>query len=246
MIGFQASVRRIRQIMVAQLIVAALSVPILVHFWQWWYAVYLLGFYSFLLFVSHHAGLHRYFAHRSYTVNKFWHVFLCLSSCLVCFGSPAGYPIIHRAHHAYTDTENDPHSRKYLGFFNIMFFNWNLNNLSMWAAFRDLHDPWVKLTHDYYTLVIIVFAAILFVIDPVLPLCYSIGTAGAWLAMGLVNTVCHSRGPTTYRNHDTKDDSSNSYLAVFVGEWHNNHHACLLYTSPSPRDYAASRMPSSA
>ena len=25
-------------------------------------------------------------------------------------------------------------------------------------------------------------------------------------------------------------------------EWH----ACLLYTSPSPRDYAASRMPSSA
>ena len=26
----------------------------------------------------------------------------------------------------------------------------------------------------------------------------------------------------------------------------NNHNTCLLYTSPSPRDYAASRMPSSA
>ena len=37
-----------------------------------------------------------------------------------------------------------------------------------------------------------------------------------------------------------------------VGQYHGNNtttdkfHDCLLYTSPSPRDYAASRMPSSA
>ena len=40
-----------------------------------------------------------------------------------------------------------------------------------------------------------------------------------------LNTVCHTTGATTYRNHETRDDSSNSYIAVVIGEWHNNHHA---------------------
>jgi stearoyl-CoA desaturase (delta-9 desaturase) len=225
MMLFQADPRHTKQVMITQLIVAALSVPVLVYFWHWWYAVYLLGFYSFLLFVGHHAGLHRYFSHRSYSVNKFWHAFLCLASCLVCFGSPVGYAVIHRAHHVHTDTEQDPHAQKYLGFFNIIFFNWNLKDLTMWSVFRELRDPWLKFTHDYYILVIIIFALILFAIDPVLPLCYSVGTAGALFAMGFVNTVCHTTGTTTYRNHETRDDSSNSYIAVVIGEWHNNHHA---------------------
>ena len=34
--------------------------------------------------------------------------------------------------------------------------------------------------------------------------------------------------------------------ALMVGGGISKHHVCLLYTSPSPRDYAASRMPSSA
>ena len=32
---------------------------------------------------------------------------------------------------------------------------------------------------------------------------------------------------------------------IFLGDWHH-HRACLLYTSPSPRDVEESRMPSSA
>ena len=34
--------------------------------------------------------------------------------------------------------------------------------------------------------------------------------------------------------------------AMFVGSQHGNEPACLLYTSPSPRDLSTSRMPSSA
>jgi stearoyl-CoA desaturase (delta-9 desaturase) len=62
-------------------------------------------------------------------------------------------------------------------------------------------------------------------IDPILFLCYSIANAAALLAMGFVNTVCHTQSLTTYQNHATKDTSSNSYLALVIGEWHNNHHA---------------------
>ena len=45
-------------------------------------------------------------------------------------------------------------------------------------------------------------------------------------------------GPSTVR------DTAGSFVNVLGGDaWYN---VCLLYTSPSPRDYAASRMPSSA
>ena len=37
-----------------------------------------------------------------------------------------------------------------------------------------------------------------------------------------------------------------SILIVFGGTFFAVMYTCLLYTSPSPRDYAASRMPSSA
>jgi stearoyl-CoA desaturase (delta-9 desaturase) len=140
-------------------------------------------------------------------------------------GSPAGYAVIHRSHHAHTDTEKDPHAHKYLGFRRVIFFRWNLDNLSMWDAVKDLRDPWIKFTHNYYILVINTFLLILLLIDPILLLCFNVGVVGSFFAMGFINTVCHSDGVTTYKNHKTKDDSSNSYVALLIGEWHNNHHA---------------------
>ena len=41
-------------------------------------------------------------------------------------------------------------------------------------------------------------------------------------------------------------DFMNSFLATPEPELDNEYYDCLLYTSLSPRDYAASRMPSSA
>lgn len=218
---FQGNAANTQRLMIMQLVLAAVAVFVL----TWSYLLPVLGFYCFLLWISHHAGLHRYFAHRAYKVNRFWHAFLCLSSCLVCFGSPAGYTLVHRVHHAYTDTEQDPHSQQHLGPLNIVFFNWNLNNLTMWSVTRELKDPWIRFTHNYYAAIVIVFYALLLAINPMLALSYSVGTALALFAMGFINTVCHSSGATTYRTHTTRDTSSNSYLAVLIGEWHNNHHA---------------------
>ena len=47
------------------------------------------------------------------------------------------------------------------------------------------------------------------------------------------------------------DGKPSARMREFVREygkhgWQVDYHSCLLYTSPSPRDYAASRMPSSA
>jgi len=60
--------------------------------------------------------LHRYAAHQMFTMNKFWErVFYILTWLFQgsSFLSPKAYGIMHRLHHAYADTDKDPHSPSY-------------------------------------------------------------------------------------------------------------------------------------
>jgi len=57
--------------------------------------------------------LHRYGAHRQFTMTKGWERFFFLCTYVAqgsSFLSPRGYAILHRMHHAYSDTPKDPHS----------------------------------------------------------------------------------------------------------------------------------------
>ncbi|MET0342108.1 MAG: acyl-CoA desaturase [Polyangiales bacterium] len=57
--------------------------------------------------------LHRYGAHKQFTMSKGWERFFHLLTYVSqgsSFLSPRGYAILHRMHHAYSDTEQDPHS----------------------------------------------------------------------------------------------------------------------------------------
>lgn len=57
--------------------------------------------------------LHRYGAHRQFAMTKGWERFFHLCTYLAqgsSFLSPRGYGILHRMHHAFSDTEKDPHS----------------------------------------------------------------------------------------------------------------------------------------
>lgn len=56
---------------------------------------------------------HRYASHRMFTTNKFWErVFYLLAYLFegASFLNPRAYAIMHREHHAYSDTAKDPHS----------------------------------------------------------------------------------------------------------------------------------------
>src|SRR3954467_2010397 len=57
--------------------------------------------------------LHRYGAHRMFTMSKGWERFFHLLTA-VSMGSsylvPRAYAILHREHHAYSDSPRDPHS----------------------------------------------------------------------------------------------------------------------------------------
>src|SRR5690349_2096327 len=57
--------------------------------------------------------LHRYGAHRMFTMSHGWERFFHLLTYVSqgsSFLNPRGYAILHRMHHAYSDTEKDPHS----------------------------------------------------------------------------------------------------------------------------------------
>jgi stearoyl-CoA desaturase (delta-9 desaturase) len=73
--------------------------------------------------------LHRYGAHRQFTMSRGWEKFFNVLTAIAqnsSYLNPRGYAVLHRMHHAYSDTENDPHtpvSYKHLvpGLFKMMY-----------------------------------------------------------------------------------------------------------------------------
>ena len=68
--------------------------------------------------------LHRYGAHQMFTMSprweRFWHLFTILAQG-PSFLHPYGYAVLHRMHHAYSDTPLDPHSpHQSKGFIDMM------------------------------------------------------------------------------------------------------------------------------
>jgi stearoyl-CoA desaturase (delta-9 desaturase) len=56
---------------------------------------------------------HRYASHRAFTMNKFWERFFYVFAYITqgsSYMSARAYGILHRMHHAYADTDKDPHS----------------------------------------------------------------------------------------------------------------------------------------
>lgn len=68
--------------------------------------------------------LHRYGAHQMFTMSprweRFWHLFTIVAQG-PSFLHPYGYAVLHRMHHAYSDTKLDPHSpHQSKGFMDMM------------------------------------------------------------------------------------------------------------------------------
>ena len=74
-------------------------------------------------------GYHRYFAHGGKQQHPVLEI-IYLYFGLLCGGrSLLTWAGVHRMHHAYTDTENDPHSAKYHPWYVILFSLWTVNSI---------------------------------------------------------------------------------------------------------------------
>jgi stearoyl-CoA desaturase (delta-9 desaturase) len=185
--------------------------------------------------------LHRYGAHRMYTMSKGWERFFHLCTYLTqgpSFLSPRGYAILHRMHHAFSDTPKDPHSpTNHTGVMSMMLATKKMyddfaydrvkpearfdGGLPSWPALDKLGQSWAGRIGwgAAYTLFYIKFATHPWMFA-LLPIHYIMGPVHG----AIVNWCGHMYG---YSNFDNGDQSKNTLIFDFLtaGElFQNNHH----------------------
>ncbi len=185
--------------------------------------------------------LHRYAAHKAFTMNKFTEkIFFVLTWIFQGsnYLSPFGYGVMHRMHHAFADTENDPHSPKYDE--TIWKMMWKTKTIysdiankripletrftegvPQWEEFDKFARSWPSRLFwgSVYVTVYLVFANVwwLWLLLPIQFLMSPVHGA-------IINWFAHKYG---YRNFAVGDTSKNFLPVDFLmmGEsYHNNHH----------------------
>ena len=178
-------------------------------------------------------GYHRLLTHRGYRAPKWLEYFLSVCGTLAIQSGPLSWVTTHRIHHAFTETDKDPHSPRagtYWAHIGWIFRGTAQNQT--WATMQryspDLaRDRFHILLNKYYYVPSIIAGVVLMLIGGWTMVVWGIflKTVVGWHFTWLVNSATHLWGT---RRFETRDDSRNNALiaAITFGEgWHNNHHA---------------------
>ncbi len=100
-------------------------------------------------------GYHRYFSHKSYNASPMVEIWL-LYIGLLCGGRSAlTWSGVHRMHHAYADTDKDPHSVKNHPWYVILFSLWSVESIPRKFLIDLIRNPRVMFFHKYGTYIFI-------------------------------------------------------------------------------------------
>lgn len=178
--------------------------------------------------------LHRYFSHKSFTVNKTIHFLFTALSIIPGQGSPIAWAATHRHHHKHSDDTLDNHSPREsyflaAGGWLLKGYNWIVVKKRLKTIPTDLlrDKNLIKLDKHYYTIwfTIIIISLI---VNYKISLYFLIAPIG-WTLMltALITLGCHIKLPGSYRTYNILDDTyNNMYLqCIVLGDaLHNNHH----------------------
>lgn len=176
---------------------------------------------------------HRLLTHRGFTVPRWLMRFMATCATLAIQAGPIAWVTTHRIHHAFTDTDRDPHSPRQSTYWSHIGWIFTGTAQVHSEATRQryspdlLRDPYLVFLDKFYWLTPIVVGIGLFAIGGWTMVVWAIflRTVLGWHFTWLVNSATHLWGT---RRFETRDDSRNNALiaAVTFGEgWHNNHHA---------------------
>jgi stearoyl-CoA desaturase (delta-9 desaturase) len=178
-------------------------------------------------------GYHRLLTHRGFKTSRWFERFLATCGTLAVQSGPIAWVTTHRIHHAFTETDKDPHSPRngtywaHLGWI----FKGTAQIQPQTAINKyspDLvRDPYLVFIDKYYWMTTVIVAAALYAIGGFSMVLWAVffRTVMGWHFTWLVNSATHLWGS---RRFETRDDSRNNgfVAAVTFGEgWHNNHHA---------------------
>jgi len=205
--------------------------PILIFFLSHW----------FLSLFCQTFFLHRYASHKMFSMTKFWERYFYFWTFITqgsSFLNPRAYAILHRMHHAYSDTEKDPHSPHfYKDVWQMtmhtkdIYLNYAKYKVEPEKPFQGKYPEWKWLDKVSNMWVIRIFFGVgYFVfyyyfatqwwIYLLLPIHFFMGPIHG----AIVNWCGHKYG---YSNYDNDDHSKNTFsIDIFLmGElMQNNHH----------------------
>ncbi|HEY0428701.1 MAG TPA: fatty acid desaturase [Pyrinomonadaceae bacterium] len=176
---------------------------------------------------------HRLLTHGGFKTPKWLEYFMTVCGTLALQSGAITWVTTHRIHHAFTETDKDPHSPRNGTYWSHM--GWifkGIGQIKDEASMRRYSPDLMKdkvhvFLNNYYWITPIAAALILLAIGGWSMVLWAIflRTVLAWHFTWLVNSATHLWGT---RRFETRDDSRNNALVALVtfGEgWHNNHHA---------------------
>jgi stearoyl-CoA desaturase (delta-9 desaturase) len=178
-------------------------------------------------------GYHRLLTHRGFKTPRWLERLLATFGTLAVQSGPIAWVTTHRIHHAFTETDRDPHSPRngtywaHIGW--IFRGTAQVQPESVVQRYSPdlVKDPYLRFIDKYYWVTSVIVGGILGLIGGWQMVLWGIflRTVFGWHMTWLVNSATHLWGS---RRFETRDDSRNNGLiaAVTFGEgWHNNHHA---------------------
>lgn len=172
---------------------------------------------------------HRLISHRSFKSPVWFRNIGLILGSIGGVGSTIQWICQHREHHAFSDTDRDPHCPRggLVQFLKMHFFPMLVQSSPRYVV-DLLRDPLHKRLHEYYWYINFAYAAILLCLDPfALVYAYLFPAFLLWHAIASLGTFAHV-SLFGYRSYDTKDNSHNIWFLgymIFGEGWHNNHHA---------------------
>jgi stearoyl-CoA desaturase (delta-9 desaturase) len=142
---------------------------------------------------------------------------------------------IHRKHHAYCETENDPHSPQIHGIKKVLFHGVTLytkerkNQKTMEQFGKGTPNDWIErniYTRFHYVGILLLALTNIVLFGVIGLLIFAIQLL--WIpvfAAGVINGVGHFFGYRNYRTDDSSRNITRFAFFVFGEELHNNHHA---------------------
>lgn len=180
-------------------------------------------------------GFHRLFTHRSFKAAKWVEYVAAVAGTLAMQGTVFEWVAHHRMHHAFSDTDKDPHNARrgfwwsHLGW--MLFKNPVVDSEEKLKRFgRDISaDPFLSFLSRSWVMptmqILLGIAFWVFGGFDVMLWGIFVRLVAVYHVTWLVNSASHMWG---YRNYEVDDLATNCWwvgLLAFGEGWHNNHHA---------------------
>ncbi len=210
------------------LLVHVLALGVFAVGFSWTGVALCLGSYYLRMFAIT-AGLHRYFAHRTYRLGRAPQFLLAFLAQTSAQKGVLWWAAHHRHHHKWSDTPKDIHSPLQDGFWWshigwVLSWKYDETNLALIPDFAKYPElRW--LDRNQYAPVLLYGLAAWVLFDWTgLFWGFFLSTVFLWHGTFSINSLAHVFGRRVFPTNDTSRNSFLLALATMGEGWHNNHH----------------------